>query len=268
MIRKPIPQSWRVGLGVASFLLLIGAYSYLSHRQLEENPDDRSIPSWSRLWSDGVVRVFTPNEHTGEVWIWQDFQATFRERLLAGMLVGVGVSLLVGLLMGCYDPLEAFFLPPLAFLAKIPPVAMLAVFFVLVGSGFEMYVTMIAFGIVPVLAQSIYHAAKDDVPDELLHKAYTLGASQMESIYNVIYKQTLPRIIDGVRLQVGPAMVYLIAAEWIAADVGFGYHLRLQSRLLDMSVVYVYLIVLGAVGFFLDFVLTRLRLWLCPWYGH
>ncbi len=267
MIRRPLSRRWRVALGILSIALLIGIYSLLSYRQLAENPDDRSIPSLSQLWTDGVMKVFTA-DRTGEVWIWEDTKATLFSRLLSGLAAGVALSIVIGLLMGCYAPVEAFLHPPLAFLAKIPPTAMLPVFFVLVGTGYEMYVAMIAFGMVPTLAQSIYHAAKEDVPEELLYKASTLGASQGELIWNVIVRQILPRAIDGVRLQVGPAMVYLIAAEYLVAEVGFGYHLRLQNRLLDMSVVYVYLVVLGGVGFLMDFCLRHLRAKLCPWYGQ
>jgi NitT/TauT family transport system permease protein len=246
----------------------MGSYTLLSWRQHASNPDDRSIPTWTHLWQDGVVKVFSEDERSGTRWIWEDAKATFLERLFSGLAVGVVLSVVIGILMGCYAPVEALLLPPLAFLAKIPPTAMLAVFFVMVGTDYEMYVTMIAFGVVPVLAQSLYHAAKEDVPAELLDKAYTLGASQAEVIWCVIYKHILPRILDGIRLQVGPAMVYLIAAEMLVGDVGFGYHIRLQQRLLDMSVVYVYLIILGAAGFLMDSALTFTRRRLCPWYGR
>ena len=266
MIRQPISRRWRIGLNVASVALLIAGYSYLSHRQLRENPDDRSMPSWSHLWHDGVVKVFTWDEHSETVWVWEDAKASFFSRLLSGLVVGVLLSVVLGILMGCFAPAEAFFLPPLAYLAKIPPTAMLAVFFVMVGTDYEMYVTMIAFGMVPTLSQAIYHVVKEDVPEELLFKAYTLGASQMECIWNVIYKHILPKLLEGIRLQIGPAMVYLIAAEMLIADVGFGYHIRLQARLLDMSVVYVYLLTLGAVGLFVDYSMAWLRRRLCPWF--
>ena len=169
--------------------------------------------------------------------------------------------------MGCYSPVEALFLPPLSFLAKIPPTAMLAVFYALVGIQFGFYVAMIAFGVLPTLAQSVYQAAKKDVPEELIDKGRTLGASQPELIWNIIYKQILPRILEAIRLQIGPAMVYLIAAEWGNTDVGFGFRVRSQSRLLHMNVVYVYLFYLGLIGLAIDFGLTWTRRKLCPWFG-
>jgi NitT/TauT family transport system permease protein len=70
-----------------------------------------------------------------------------------------------------------------------------------------------------------------------------------------------------VRLQVGPAMVYLIAAEYAVGEIGFGFRLRMQQRLSDMSTVYIYLAILAAVGFLMDYSLTWLRRLLCPWFG-
>jgi NitT/TauT family transport system permease protein len=266
MIRQPISRRWQIVLGVASVLLLMLAYTWLSHRQHQKNPRDTTIPNWSQM-REGVVRVFQPTkEYRGRSWFWVDAKATFT-RHFTGLAVGVLLSVLLGLLMGCYAPAESFFVPSLSFLAKIPPTAMLAVFFVLVGTGFKMFITMIAFGVLPTLAQAVYQSAKNDVPEELVYKAYTLGASHLELIWNVIYKQVLPRILEAVRLQVGPAMVYLIAAEMLGADEGFGYRIRLQSRLLNMNVVYVYLVILGLAGYLMDFSLSFTRKKLCPWFG-
>jgi ABC-type nitrate/sulfonate/bicarbonate transport system permease component len=61
-------------------------------------------------------------------------------------------------------------------------------------------------------------------------------------------------------------MVYLIAAEMVFGDVGFGYRIRLQSKLLDMSVVYPYLALLAIFGYLMDYTLRRIELWLCPWH--
>ena len=141
-------------------------------------------------------------------------------------------------------------------------------YFVIFGTQFQLYIAMIALGIFPTLAQSIYQAAKNDVSDHAIYKAYTLGASQMEVIWNVIVPQILPRIVENVRLQIGPAMIFLIAAEWVNADVGFGYRLRIESRLTRMSVVYTYLAILGLFGFAIDHALSWTRRRLSPWFGE
>jgi NitT/TauT family transport system permease protein len=234
----------------------------------QQDVSDRTVPTLGSLYRDGLLRVVKPQGlRKNEYWLWEDTLAT-TYRLVAGLSVGVLCSVALGILMGAYTPIEAFFAPPLSFLAKIPPTAMLAVFFVLVGTTLQMYVTMIAFGTLPTLAQSVYQSVRKDVPESLIFKAYTLGASHAELIWNVIYKQTLPRLIDAARLQIGPAMVLLIAAEWMVAGEGFGYRLRLFYQRTDMTVVYVYLLLLGVGGFAADYALTWLRRKLCPWFGE
>ncbi|MFH1038172.1 MAG: ABC transporter permease subunit [PVC group bacterium] len=265
MLRQPINTRWTVLLGVLSVLILLAAYTVISLRQHQKNPDDTTIPTWKQLQA-GVKKVIEVNPRSGERWLMVDAEAT-ASRLFLGLLFGVLGAILLGVLMGCFPVIEALLAPPLSLLAKVPPTAALAVFFVLVGTDTEMYVTMIAFGILPVLAQSIYLAVRD-VPAEFLYKSYTIGASNAEVIWNIIVRAIFPKLIDTVRLQIGPAMVYLIAAEMVCGDVGFGYRIRLQSRLLNMNVVYPYLAILAAFGFAMDFGLRFAQKICCPWYAH
>lgn len=278
MIRQPISKRLQIGLGITSLLLVVVFYSVLSYRQHQRNPKDTTIPNLSQF-VDGWRQIVIPNggrttwqasdlwPPSSRVWLVQDVYATYG-RLFLGMLAGVLLAFVVGLAMGCFTTAEAFCLPPLNFFAKIPPTAMLAVYFVLFGTGLKLYVAMIALGIAPTLAQSIYQAAKKDVSDHAIFKAYTLGASHAESIWNVVCRQILPRVIENVRLQVGLAMIFLVAAEYAVGGEGFGYRLRVQEKPLAMNVMYSYLIFLGASGLLIDWGLSSLRRKLCPWFGE
>ncbi|MDA1276946.1 MAG: ABC transporter permease subunit [Verrucomicrobia bacterium] len=263
MIRRPINSSTAVILGILSLAVLLGSYTWMAHRQHLTNPDDTTIPTWTQI-KKGVGDAFKPDDWNNESWIASDAKAT-GARFFLGLAVGVMGAFGIGMLMGCFTPVEAFCYPPLSLLAKIPPTGALGVFFVLVGMDTSMFVTMIAFGILPTLALTIFLAVKE-FPEELQFKAYTLGASHSEVVWTVIFRFVLPKLLDAVRLVIGPALVYLIAAEMVVGDVGFGYRIRLQSKLLDMSVVYPYLAILAAFGFTMDFGLRRLRRKLCPWF--
>ena len=293
MIRQPVGQTTRILLGVLAIVAMLAAYTLISQRQHRLNPKDTTIPTWRQLGQGisvasqchaglgaGAVGVGQGGDEGGSLmrlgrrvrswielqksrWAVADSVAT-GSRLFLGLGFGVLGAVILGLLMGCFEKVESFFVPPLSLLAKVPPTAALAVFFVLVGTDTEMYVAMIAFGVLPTLAQALYLGVKE-VPRELVYKAYTLGASHTEVVWNVILRQVLPKIIDAVRLQIGPAMVFLIAAEMVCGDVGFGYRIRLQSRLLNMNVVYPYLALLAGFGFGMDWTLRRLQRWLCPW---
>ena len=258
MVRAPLASRWVWLLGGISVLVLLLGYSWISHGQQLENPNDTTIPSLAAML-DGLQRAALDED-----WLWVDTKAT-GYRLGVGLLISVVGSVLVGVLMSSLSALEALLLPPLTLAAKVVPTAALAVFFALVGTGTELYITMIVFGISPALTLSIYLAAKA-IPVELIDKAYTLGASHMEVIWGVVFPAVVPQIIDAIRLAVGPAMVYLIAAELYLGDEGYGYRIRLLSRRLEMDVVYPYIMLLAGFGFGIDVLLTGLRKQLCPWY--
>lgn len=235
-----------------------------------DQPDavDLTVPTWSLLIRQGLIRASTPQGafKRKEIWIIEDFWATGL-RLCTALVVGVIISVALGLLMGCYDPVEAFFQPPFNLMSKVPTTAVLPIFFVLVQINFKMYLAVIVFGMLPTLAQSISASVRKDVPEELIYKAYTLGASQFELIWEVVFRQVLPRILDAARLQIGPALVLLVAAEWMVAGEGIGYRLRLFYQRTDMTVVFVYVVILGVLGLLTDYALIWLRRRICPWFG-
>lgn len=118
-----------------------------------------------------LIKVCSPDGQ-GKIWLVDDFKATVSRHLL-GLSLGVIASVLLGVLMGCFKIIEHFCLPVLSFFTKVPPTAMLAVFFVLVGTDYKMYLAMIGFGVLPTLTQAIYQAAKYDVPQELVSKTFS-----------------------------------------------------------------------------------------------
>ena len=209
--------------------------------------------------------ICIPDPLTGKVVFWEDLKAS-STRLFFGMMISIVISVIIGILMGCYEIIEAFFIVPLSVAAKIPPTAMIVIFMIIAGTDTYLFLTLIGFGTAPVLTQSIFQAAKFDVHDELIQKTYTLGGSELEIVINTVFRQTLPRIIEAIRLQIGPAMVYLIAAELSLANVGFGYTIGLDGKKQDFDIVYPYCVMLGLIGLFLDFVLIRFRQYLCPWF--
>jgi len=268
MIRRPIPWWLFASLAAAGILLAITLYAVLSVRQTRINASQNVLPGIQGL-SHGlseITKVRGSEAKPKPSWLATDAAATYW-RLLLGLGVGTFVSVVVGVAMGAYTAAEAFFSPVVTFMAKIPPTAMLAVYMVVFGTKLEMYVALVAFGVFFTMVQSIYQAVKKDVDADHIDKAYTLGASELEVIIEVIWRQVLPRVIENIRLHLGPAMVFLIAAEMLFASEGFGYTIRQQSRLVNMNVVYIYLAILGLSGLLIDWLLLRLRRWLCPWFG-
>lgn len=262
MIQNPISERRSLVLGIVSVLFLLMAYTVLSYVQHVKNPDDKTIPTWSQM-ANGIKTAFEGDKR-GERWIVEDTKATML-RLVLGLSASVTGAILVGILMGCFSSMDSAFSPILLFFSKIIPTAALAVFFSIVGIGLNMYVTMIAFGTMPLLAMSISKAAQE-FPEELKYKTYTLGASNAEVVCNGVIPWILPKMIDLIKLMIGPALVFLIAGELVVGDVGFGYRIRILSRKLSMDVVYPYLVILSLYGFLLSYGLELLQRVLCPWY--
>jgi ABC-type nitrate/sulfonate/bicarbonate transport system permease component len=135
MLRQPIQWRWHLGLGIASFAILMVLYTGWNVSRLRADPSDRVLPTWSRIYHEGLVTGLTDRDRRDkELTFWNDLKAT-SVRMLIGVALSVLVALPIGVLMGCYTPIEALLLPPMSFLAKIPGTAMLGVFFVIPGVG-------------------------------------------------------------------------------------------------------------------------------------
>ncbi|MDO8622193.1 MAG: ABC transporter permease subunit [bacterium] len=263
MIRKPMPAGRKRVITVVTVILAIAGYTWASHRRHVANPKDRMVPSWSQM-VEGFERVSSVDEDDHVRWIVADAKATGL-RLVIGLTVSVALAFVLGILMGCFHAVEAACLWWVSALAKIPATSVIAVIFIAVGTGMEMYITVIAFGVVPILTESVFLLVRD-VPDEMLWKAETLGASRTEVVWNVITRMVAPKFFDNVRLQFGPAMVYLIAAELLCAYIGFGYRINKFARQTHMEVVFPYIIALGLFGFAANWLLMQFRNRAFPWY--
>ena len=77
----------------------------------------------------------------------------------------------------------------------------------------------------------------------------------------------MPRLIDALRFALGPAWLFLIAAEAIAAEAGLGYRIFLVRRYLAMDVILPYVIWITLLAAAMDLGLAALRRTLFPWYG-
>ncbi len=268
MIRRSIPSGLFIGIAAAGIAVVVMLYAGLSVRQTRINPTQNVMPG-VKQFAEGFTEI-TKTRGKGDSpkpsWLANDLRATYY-RLFLGLTVGTIASIVIGIGMGAYPAAEAFFSPTINFMAKIPPTAMIAVYMIVFHTNLKMYVALVAFGVFFTMVQAIYQSVQKDVPGDLIDKAYTLGASEFEIIVEVIWPQVLPRVLENIRLHLGPAMVFLIAAEMLFASEGFGYTIRLQQRLMNMNVVYIYLAILGVSGLLIDWALIRLRRFLCPWFG-
>jgi NitT/TauT family transport system permease protein len=122
------------------------------------------------------------------------------------------------------------------------------------GLGEAAKVTLIVVGILPFMIRDIA-AHVEAVPSEQMLKAQTLGASSWQLALRVALPQAMPRLIQSVRLSLGPAWVFLISAEAIASDVGLGYRIFLVRRYLSMDIILPYVTWIALLAITMDWAL-------------
>ena len=123
---------------------------------------------------------------------------------------------------------------------------------------------LIIVGILPFLIRDLSQRVLE-IPRETIVKAETLGASSLVIALRVALPQLLPRLIQAIRLSLGPAWLFLIAAEAIASEVGLGYRIFLVRRFLAMDVILTYVIWITLLAFLMDLALRWLSRKLFPW---
>ena len=122
----------------------------------------------------------------------------------------------------------------------IPPMAILPILFIVFGLGELSKVVLIVIGVAPFLIRDLALRRRPGCRASSSIKAQTLGASTWQVAIRVVLPQVMPRLIEAVRLSLGPAFLFLISAEAIAADAGLGYRIFLVRRYLAMDVILPY----------------------------
>lgn len=241
MIRDSVSTKERIIIGLLAVFVLFLGYNKLSYNQHVINPDDTTMPTMSQF-KDGIKEL-SKSDTNGERWITTDASATLG-RLCTGLVLSLIIGFGLGIVMGCKARWHAFFDPIVSFASAIAPTAAIAIFFVIAGTGFKMYTTIIIFGVAPILTENIYEEVKN-FPIELLNKARSWGATELELVWNIIIPHILPKTLLSFAQQIGPAIIYLVPAEMMVGHEGMGYRIRLTSKLLNMNIAYPYLIMLA-----------------------
>lgn len=251
-------------LGALPFLLVAVVYFFASGARLAENPNDKLLPSFATLGSSIVQLAAEPSKRSGEILLWTDTGAS-----LARLGMGVGIAALIGLgfgiLLGLLPYARAALNPFIASLALIPPLTVLPILFIVFGLGEVSKVVLIVFGTAPFLMRDLQQRVQE-IPAELVVKAQTLGANTWQIVLRLALPQVLPRLIDAVRLSLGAAWLFLIAAEAIAATDGLGYRIFLVRRYMAMDVILPYVVWITLPAYLTDPGLRRLSRLVFPWY--
>lgn len=250
-------------LAALPFALLFLAYSVASDIRLTANPQDKLLPAPATI-VETAERLFTvPDKRSKEILLWNDTLASLA-RLLGGVGISAAVSLSLGLAIGLLPYARSAFSSFIAVLSMVPPLALLPILFIVFGLGEVSKVVLIVIGITPFMTRDLAQRVME-IPKEQIVKAQTLGASTWVIVQHVALPQVLPRLIANIRLSLGSAWLFLIAAEAVASDVGLGYRIFLVRRYLAMDVILTYVIWITLLAFVIDWLLKSVSRRAFPW---
>jgi len=259
------PRQLRWLLAAVPFVLLVMFYAGASAVRHQANPDDKLLPTAGQMADAAKSMALVEDVRSGQRLLWQDTGASLL-RLGLGLACAAALGLLLGLNMGLFPGLNGLASPFMTFVSMVPPLAILPILFITLGVDELAKVALIFIGVFPVITRDVALASRR-TPREQVTKALTLGASQLALVYRVVMPQILPRLLEALRLSLGAAWLFLIAAEAIAADEGLGYRIFLVRRYLAMDVILPYVLWITLLGYSMDYALRFvLRRWF-PWYA-
>ncbi|MGD8176010.1 ABC transporter permease [Marinimicrobium sp. ARAG 43.8] len=264
LINQQPHRATRWLLGLLPFLLLLALYVGASNARLADNPNDKLLPSFESFGAAIERLAFEPNVRTGEYVFWQDTLSSL-QRLGMGVSISALFALVFGIFSGAIPFVRANLSPLMTAISLVPPMAILPILFIVFGLGELSKVMLIIIGIAPFLCRDLQQRV-EEIPAEQLVKAQTLGANSWQIILRVIVPQILPRLIASVRLSLGSAWLFLIAAEAIASTDGLGYRIFLVRRYLSMDVILPYVVWITILAFVIDVLLRLLSRRCFAWF--
>jgi NitT/TauT family transport system permease protein len=253
----------QLALLLLPFLAIAVAYAIGSAERLAANPNDKLLPSLSGF-ADAIDRMaFVADQRTGEYLLWSDTTASLI-RLLSGLGISTAIALVIGMAIGVLPYMRSLLAPFVAVISMVPPLALLPILFIVMGLGETSKIALIVIGVAPTMVRDLALKALE-LPREQIVKAETLGASSWQIALRVVLPQILPRLITCLKLQLGPAWLFLIAAEAISSESGLGYRIFLVRRYLAMDVIFPYVVWITLLAVVMNYLLDRLRVAVFPW---
>ena len=185
-------------------------------------------------------------------------------RVLGGFIIAAVLALPLGVLMGTYKPIEAFFEPFVSFARYLPASAFIPLLILWAGIGEAQKLAVIFIGsffqLVLMIAVTVGNTRRD-----LVEAAYTLGVSDGTLIRRVLIPGAAPEIAETLRMVLGWAWTYVIVAELIGASSGIGHMITDSQALLATDQIIFGIIVIGLIGLASDLFFKWVNRRFFPW---
>ena len=193
--------------------------------------------------------------------IWDSFLRVFLG-LVFGILIGVPLGLFMGLnrfAKGFFDPLIELYRP-------VPPLAWAPLIISVLGidnTGKVFLLFMVSLSIMIISAR----AGASGTQLSKIHAAHSLGASNKQILRYVIFPNSLPEILTGIRVAVGMCWGTLVAAEFLAGTTGIGFVENVAKKYFQYEVIWITIFIMGMLGLLFDVTLRKIIDKTIPWRG-
>ena len=249
----PVGARLRLALGIAFFAVFLGVWAAATFsgavdRTFLADPVAVLASGWTLLTEMGFA-------HDIAMTVW---------RVVGGFVLAAAVALPLGIAMGAYKPVEAFFEPAVSFARYLPASAFIPLLILWVGIGEAEKLAVIVIGSVFQLVLMIAVAVGNTRRD-LVEAAYTLGASDASLVRRVLLPSAAPEIAEVLRTVLGWAWTYVIVAELIGASSGIGHMITDSQALLATDQIVFGILVIGLVGLASDLGFKALNRRLFRW---
>jgi taurine transport system permease protein len=207
----------------------------------------------------GEFKAFKIPVPTGH--IWDSFL-----RVFLGLVLGIILGVPLGLFMGLNRFAKGFFDPLVELYRPVPPLAwaplVITVFGIdNVGKVFLLF--MVSLSIMIISAR----AGASSTQLSKIHAAHSLGASKWQILRHVIFPNSLPEILTGVRVAIGMCWGTLVAAEFLAGTTGIGFVENVAKKYFQYEVIWISIFVMGMLGLLFDVTLRKIIDKTIPWRG-
>jgi sulfonate transport system permease protein len=185
-------------------------------------------------------------------------------RALAGLAIGGGLGLLLGLLTGTFKTAETLLDTTLQMVRNVPPLALIPLVILWFGIDESAKLFLVAIGVFFPIYLNTYHGIKS-VDAGLVEMARSYGLSGWPLYRAVILPGALPSILVGLRFSLGLMWVLLIVAETISAQSGIGYMTMNAREFLQTDVVLVGVLLYALLGKLADLIARGLEKHFLRW---
>ena len=185
-------------------------------------------------------------------------------RALAGLVIGAGVGLVLGLASGISRKLQLVLDGPLQMLRAVPALALVPLVILWFGLGETAKVFIVAITVLFPVYLNTFHGVRS-VDPQLIEMAHVYNLRGFALYREVILPGALPSILVGLRFALGLAWLVLIVAEHIGAEEGLGYVALNAREFMQMDVLVLTIVLWAVLGKLADVAARAAERALLPW---